>query len=88
MILPRKLLRGRQALRHLVERDGERVEFLDSPARNHHAGLALCKAFRGPDQAADRLDYPSHGADDRDQEQQQDDRAQPAENGALPLFLL
>jgi hypothetical protein len=49
VILPRDLLRRGEPFGHLVEGDGERVEFLDAAARHDDADFALGDALGGAD---------------------------------------
>ena len=88
VILASELLRGRQVIGHLVERDGERVELLDAAARHGDARFAACDPFGGAHEAPDRQHDASHRAHDRRKQQEQDDGTQPAEQAALPVLLL
>jgi len=64
-------------------KDGSATPGLQGP--EHGTGVRI---HSGTDKPADWLDDPSHRGDDRDEQQQEDDRAQPGEERALALLLL
>jgi hypothetical protein len=88
VVLPRDRLRRAQAVRHLVEGDGQGIELPDAAARHGDARLAARETFRRAHQAAHRQHHAAHRARDRDQQEQEHRAAQPAEQRALPALLL
>ena len=81
VVLAGQLLGRRQPLGHLVEGNRQRVEFLDAAARHDDARLAAGETLGRPHQAPHRQDDAAHRADDRREQQQQHDGAQPGEHG-------